>query len=225
VGGVPIGPEAVIGLGSWWVKFLLKRQVAVAVLLGRKRRSIELMREVLEVDPDDAESRNALGNLLHEVGEPAAAVCEFMTLVERHPGNADAWFNLGFVHESRDDLLNAERCFRRALKLNPKIDRAWYGLGLTLIRSGHFEGAIEALKKNIELQPFSPYGYYQLGMTYHHLGRDDDARRILDRLRNFEPKYAATLLRDIENTPPAAGAGSNRQVNSSSRKEVLATTT
>jgi len=214
----------VTGLGSWWVRLLLKRQVAAAVLLGRKRRSIELMREVLELDPDDAESRNALGNLLYELGDPAAAVSEFMTLVERHPGNADAWFNLGFVHESRDALPNAERCFRRALELNPKIDRAWYGLGLTLIRSGRFEEAIEALKKNIELQPFSPYGYYQLGMTYHHLRRDDEARRILDRLRNFEPKYAATLMRDIENTPPAAGVAAAGQVDSISREEALVTT-
>jgi tetratricopeptide (TPR) repeat protein len=212
------------GIGSWFVKFLLKRQVAVAVLLGRKRRSIELMQQVLQLDPDDADSRNALGNLLYEVGDPVAAVAEFTTLVERHPGNADAWFNLGFVHEGRNDLGSAERCFRRALGLNAKLDRAWYGLGLTLIRAGRLEDAIEALKKNIELQPFSPYGYYQLGMTYHHLGRDVDARRIHDRLRGFEPKYAATLKRDIEKTPPAAPAGGARSVNSISNKEAFVTT-
>jgi len=50
---------------------------ALAVLLGRKRRSIELMQDVLRLDPDDADSRNALGNLLVEVGEPAAAVEQF----------------------------------------------------------------------------------------------------------------------------------------------------
>jgi tetratricopeptide (TPR) repeat protein len=211
-------------VGSWFAKFLLKRQVAVAVLLGRKRRSIELMREVLAVDPDDIDSRNALGNLLYEVGDPGAAAAEFVTIVERRPDNADAWFNLAFVHESRNDLVNAERCFRRALELNPKIDRAWYGLGLTLIRSGRLEEAIGVLKKNIELQPFSPFGYYQLGMTYHHLGRDEEARRIHDRLRNFEPKYAATLERDIEKTPPAAPAGGARSVNSVSNKEAFVTT-
>lgn len=224
MGCVARGDFAMSGIGNWLAKFWLKRQVAVAVLLGRKRRSIELMQRVLQVDPDDADSRNALGNLLFEVGEPAAAVAEFVALVERQPGNADAWFNLGFVHESRDDLVNAERCFRRALELNPKIDRAWYGLGLTLIRGGRLEDAIDALKKNIELQPFSPYGYYQLGMTYHHLGRDDEARRILDRLQGFEPKYAATLKRDIDKAPPAARAASGRQVDSISNKEAVVTT-
>lgn len=211
-------------IGLWLARFWLKQQVAVAVLLGRKRRSIELMQQVLQFDPDDAVSRNALGNLLYEVGEPAAAVAEFVALVERHPGNAEAWFNLGFVHESRDDLANAERCFRRALELNPKIDRAWYGLGLTLIRSGRLEEAVEALKKNIELQPFSPYGYYQLGMTYHHLGRDKDARRIHDQLQRFEPKYAATLRRDLEKAPPSARAAGIPPIDSISHKEAVVTT-
>jgi hypothetical protein len=58
----------------------------------------------------------------------------------------------------------------------------------------------EALEKNIKLQPFSPYGYYQLAMTQHHLGDSGDAWRTYEQLKNFEPRYAATLKRDIENT-------------------------
>jgi tetratricopeptide (TPR) repeat protein len=60
---------------------------------------------------------------------------------------------------------------------------------------------VAALETNIALQPMSPYGYYQLGMTYHHLGRAKEARRIVERLREFEPKYAATLERDVARTP------------------------
>jgi len=212
-------------VGTWLAKFWLRRQVALAVLLGRKRRAIELMQEVLRLDPGDAGSRNDLGNLLVEVGEPAAAVEQFVLLVQRWPENAEAWFNLGYIHESRDDLGNAERCFRRSLELNPKIDRAWYGLGLTLIRGGRPAEAVEALKKNIELQPFSPYGYYQLGMTYHHLGWRDEALRIEEKLRRFEPKFAATLKRDIEKTPPGASAGGSHPPNNivNANKEAVAT--
>ncbi len=210
--------------GSWFARFWLRQQVAVAVLLGRKRRSIELMQELLRLDPDDAGSRNALGNLLFEVGEPAAAARELTLLVERRPRDAEAWFNLGFVHESREELASAERCFRRALEVNPKIDRAWYGLGLTLIRTGRLAEAVGAMKKTIELQPFAPYGYYQLGMTYHHLGRRDDALRIVEKLRGFEPKFAATLERDIEQTPPAGPAGGNRPPHHAVDKEAIATT-
>jgi tetratricopeptide (TPR) repeat protein len=147
-----------------------------------------------------------------------------MQLVQRWPDNAEAWFNLGYIHESREDLADAERCFRRALALNPKIDRAWYGLGLTLIRAGRLGEAVEALKKNIELQPFSPYGYYQLGMTYHHLGQRDEALRIEEKLRRFEPKFAATLKRDIEQTAPAAPVGRTQPIDSISQKEAIVST-
>jgi len=60
------------------------------------------------------------------------------------------------------------------------------------------------LQRNIKLQPMSPYGYYQLGMTYHHLGRSGEARKMYEKLTEFEPKYAATLKRDLEQTKPKA---------------------
>ena len=114
------------------------------------------------------------------------------------------WFNLGYLHEQRDELQDAERSFRRSVELKPSIDRAWYGLGLVLIRQGRLNEAIEALRRNIKLQPFSPYGYYQLAMTYHHLGMSAEAEKVYDELSKFEPKYAATLRRDLAQTTPQA---------------------
>ena len=70
------------------------------------------------------------------MGEQAAAINEFRELVAIHPEHADSWFNLGFLHDQRDELIDAERSFRRALELNPALDRAWYGLGLVLIPEG-----------------------------------------------------------------------------------------
>ncbi len=60
-------------------------------------------------------------------------------------------------------------------------------------------------------------------MTYHHLGRDEDARRVEQKLRNFEPKYAATLRRDIEQTPPAASDVGGQTTKTAISKEVIAT--
>ncbi len=97
------------------------------------------------------------------------------------------------------------------------LDRAWYGLGLVLIREGRLDEAIVALRRNIKLQPMSPYGYYQLGMTYHHLGRADEAWKVYEELKGFEPRYAATLKRDIEITAPQAVPG--QQQTSEDREE------
>jgi hypothetical protein len=44
-------------------------------------------------------------------------------------------------------------------------------------------------------------------MTYHHLGEPAEAARIHDKLKGFEPRYAATLRRDMENKTPNHKAG------------------
>ena len=71
------------------------------------------------------------------------------------------------------------------------------GWGWYLYGKGRLQEAIVTLQRNIKLQPFSPYGYYQLGMTYHHLGRSVEAWKMYEKLTQFEPKYAATLKRDL----------------------------
>jgi Flp pilus assembly protein TadD len=182
----------------WW----LANRASLAVLLNRKSSAIDLYRQIVRMFPRDENARGALGNLLMESGDVAAATDAFLQLVELNPRNAEAWFNLGYIYDHRDELANAERCFRKAIELKPSIDRAWYGLGLVLIRAKRLREAVDVLKKNTELQPFSPYGFYQLGMTYHHLGERARANRVYEELKKFEPRYAATLRRDMEKAPP-----------------------
>lgn len=191
-------------LTRWVIKWWLKRRANFALLINRSPQAIVALRAILRVDPADVYARSVLGNLYAKQGDSSSAISEFAELVAFHPEHADSWFNLGFLHDQRDELADAERCFRRAVELSPGLDRAWYGLGLVLIRENRLQEAIVTLQRNIKLQPFSPYGYYQLGMTYHHLGRSKEAWKVYDKLSQFEPKYAATLKRDLEQTKPQA---------------------
>lgn len=203
-------------LTLWW----LNRRANTALIFKRSERAIEAYREMLQVDPRYDYARIMLGNLLAEAGNTAGAVTELQKLTEISPGNADGWFNLGYLHDKADNLADAERCFRRAVELKPALDRAWYGLGLVLIRDGRLLEAVDALKSNVRLQPFNPYGYYQLGMTYHHLGRAEDAWKVHEQLKGFEPKFSATLKRDLERTPPRPTPSSD---NHTHPKEAAAT--
>ncbi len=189
-------------LERWWLTLV----AMMHIVLGRKRDGVDVYRRILVLSPDDPMVLTTLGNLLAETDDVDGALATFRTLLERHPKNADGWFNLGYLLEKRGELAEAESCFRRAVELRPTLDRAWYGLGLTLIRDDRLEEAVEALKRTTKLQPFSPYGWYQLGMTYHHLGQEAKAARIHDELRKFEPRYAATLLRDMQGAPRRAAA-------------------
>lgn len=193
-------------LELWW----LNRRANAALIFKRNEQAIAAYRAMVDIDPSYDYARLMLGNLLAEAGDHAGAARELERLTQASPGNADGWFNLGFLRDKADDLVEAERCFRRAVQLKPTLDRAWYGLGLVLIRAGRLDEAVDALKQTIRIQPFSPYGYYQLGMTYHHLGRTDEAWKVHEQLAGFEPKFSATLKRDIERTPARAQTDSNQ---------------
>lgn len=178
----------------WWQN----RVANLALLFGRKRAAEQAYWRIIALAPDNNFARMVLGNLLAERGDEAGAAEQFLSVVERDERQADAWFNLGFLYEKRHEPERAERCLRKAVELKPGLDRAWYGLGLVLITQGRLEEATAALKKNVKLQPFSPYGYYQLAMTWVNLGKSDEAWKVQRELEKFEPKYARTLARDLE---------------------------
>jgi Flp pilus assembly protein TadD len=207
-------------------KTWLRMTAFAALLLGMKRRALEAYEQMARLDPKDIVAWATVGNMRMESGDSAGAVDAFLHLLEVRPGHADSWFNLGYIYEQRNDEADAERCFRRAVELSPNHDRAWYGLGLVLIRGGRLTEAIDSLKQNIKLQPFSPYGYYQIAMTYHHLGDSGEAWRNYEKLKNFEPRYAATLKRDIEQTRPQLRSGQPSSPSDSlSTKEAITATT
>lgn len=206
------------------VRGWLNTQANAALLFGLKQRALALHGQMVRLNPRDAVARATIGNLRAQLGDADGAIAEFRQLVEVDPRNADAWFNLGYLLEGRDALDEAERAFRRAVELNPSHDRAWYGLGLVLIRTDRLREAVDALKRNTRLQPFSPYGWYQLGMTYHHLGDSGDAWRTYEHLKSFEPRFAATLKRDLETTPSRAPPASSTSAQITPREAIESTT-
>jgi len=167
------------------------------LLLGRREAADRRFSEMLRRWPGDAYALAGRAHLRAELGRQADAIADAQLLVQQHPDRSAAdWFNLGFVLEADDRLADAEPAFRRAVAMDPQLDRAWYGLGLVLIRLGRFDDAAGALKRSTELQPMSPYGWYQLARVHLDRQRPDEARQIIRHLRGFEPRVAAQLERE-----------------------------
>ena len=60
-------------------------------------------------------------------------------------------------------------------------------------------------------------------MTYHHLGRSEDAWKVHEQLTGFEPKFSATLKRDLERTPSRSLSMTSN--NSQPKEEITAQAT
>jgi Tfp pilus assembly protein PilF len=189
-------------LQRWW----LNQKAGWLMFLKKPAQAEDVLVQMLATNPKDARARSMLSGMLAERGQTDAAMAHLQILEQETPKDASVLFNIGFLHEQADRVEQAESYFRRAIALQPNIDRAWYGLGLVLIKQGRLTEALDALKRNTELQPMSPYGWYQLAMTHHNLGNDGEARNIRKHLENFEPKVARQLARDLDSTPAGAHA-------------------
>lgn len=167
------------------------------LVVGRREDALERFSAMLRRWPNDAYALASRAHLQAQAGRRGEALADLGALLAHHPGRSAAdWFNLAFLLDEDGRLDEAEAAFRRAVELDPKLDRAWYGLGLVLIRLQRLDEAVAALERNTELQPMSPYGWYQLARVQMDRRQPDEARKILRHLNGFEPKVAAQLSRE-----------------------------
>jgi len=172
------------------------------LLLNRRREAEHVFDEMLARWPGDTYALASRCHVRAQLGRRDEAIADAQALVDGHPRRSAAdWFNLAFLLDEGDRVIEAEAAFRRAVELDDKLDRAWYGLGLALIRQQRFDEAVVALERNTELQPMSPYGWYQLARA--HVDRNDpqEACKVIRHLQGFEPKVAAQLQRETGLAP------------------------
>ncbi len=167
------------------------------LVIGRPKQADQVFNEMLRRWPADPYALSSRSHGHAQAGRREEAIADQQALVAAHPERSAAdWFNLAYLLEDAGRYTEAEPAFRRALVLDPKLDRAWYGLGLVLIRMQRADDAVAALKKNTELQPMSPYGWYQLARLQVDRSQPEEARKIIRHLKGFEPKIAAQLERE-----------------------------
>jgi predicted Zn-dependent protease len=167
------------------------------LVFGRTKQAETVFDEMLRRWPGDAYALSSRSHVRAQAGRRDEAIADQQALVAARPDRSAAdWFNLAYLFEEAGRLAEAEPAFRRALALDPKLDRAWYGLGLVLIRLQRADEAVAALKQNTKLQPMSPYGWYQLARVQFDRHEPEEARKIIRHLKGFEPKVAAQLERE-----------------------------
>jgi tetratricopeptide (TPR) repeat protein len=183
--------------GSGMAYRALKWRAMGWLVLGRQALALQVFDQMLQRWPHDGYALASRSHVQAELGHRDAAIADLQALLAVQPERSAAdWFNLAYLFEDAGRFDESEPAFRRALALDPKLDRAWYGLGLALIRLQRPDDAVAALKKNTELQPMSPYGWYQLARVQFDRQKLEETRKIIRHLKGFEPKVAAQLERE-----------------------------
>jgi arylsulfatase A-like enzyme/Flp pilus assembly protein TadD len=144
----------------------------------------------------DPEPLNALGIVLLQLGEHAAARDAFHRLVAIDPSAAGTWYNLGLLEMSAQRPSDAAAAFRRAVAIDPRYAGAWQGLGAALAATEP-AAAADAWRHAVELEPRDFDTLFNLGMLLATTGRAPEAAGYLRRFLDSAPRdrYAADFPR------------------------------
>jgi len=95
-----------------------------ALALQDPRRSVDLYKVSLVLEPDAQDIHVNLGNAYVLTGEYEKALHEYALQIEKWPGTAEAFVNMGRVYMLRGDMAKARESFMKALKTSPGLEIA-----------------------------------------------------------------------------------------------------
>ena len=124
---------------------------------GRYGDAVELLREAIQVDPNNVDAMRYLAGAYFSRKEnldDAEALLRRATQVA--PGFVGAWMLLGPVLTERSKYVDAIDAFRKATELDPENADAWGGLGNAYARAGYAHDSVRSFGRAVALNPDAP---------------------------------------------------------------------
>jgi tetratricopeptide (TPR) repeat protein len=185
LGGCAIGNEESIKKSQGYY------QEGIASLAQDRQKAFVAFQKSVQLNPNNKESRYALGHVYAMQGKLAKAEGEFRSAVNIDGDYSEAYTYLGQVLANQNRWDEAISCYRQALS-NPLYatpDLARFHLGVALAQKGDFQGSMEALEDAMTVSPpsVSPaMTNLELGRVYYKLGYLDRAREALKKVTTLD---------------------------------------
>ena len=112
-------------------------------------------------------------------GDPAtldAAAARYRQALAADPELVPALINLGNVHYTRGQMVEAQALYERAVGLAPEYFEAHFNLGNVLHDLGRLEDACLSYRDALAVNPRCAEGHFYLAVTLEKLGRSGEAR-------------------------------------------------
>ena len=141
------------------------------------------------------------GVTLYEQGNYLGAANSFQRALEKQPGNADCFYNLGATYHQQSklfgqagDLQTAEQYYHLCLARNPDHAACQRGLAVLLVETGRTGVAATQLEQWAARQPANPEPRIELARLCHEQGDELDAENYLIDAVSIDPENPRALV-------------------------------
>lgn len=159
----------------------LKAIALIHEYLGSQDKAIATFQEVLEMEPDNVDIRNHLGQIYLEQENFEAAQAEYEEVIQITPNDVTAQLRLGLIYLRKEDFHSAERTFSRVLKNAPDLAPVRYYLAITRERLGKNSEAIKLLHGITPEASVYVDSCLALAFLYEKEGKREKAIKVLKR--------------------------------------------
>jgi Flp pilus assembly protein TadD len=176
------------------------RQIATAQKLlqtGETNKAINILREVIQGHPENADAHVLLGTALVMVPNESEAIQELYRAVQLAPESVRVVYSLGTAQAHFGNMKEAEVSFRRALILKSDFAEAHVSLGLILAKRKQLSEARVQFEDALKLQESTPaaaYSHYLLARVLAEQRQPDSAVHELESAIKLRPRYAEAYL-------------------------------
>ena len=156
---------------------------------GRPQDAVQLCKQVLQADPNNAEACYLLGQAFHSLAAMDEAIQYLNDAVRLKPDHVDAHYLLSGVLVQLGRLDEAVHSLRRCLELAPRSDRVHNNLGCVLERQGKLEDAETCFRRALALNADYGMARCNLGNVLQKQGRMDEAARCYRQVLESNPDF------------------------------------
>lgn len=158
---------------------------------GNLQQAEHLVRQLLNVDPDNSEANHILGLIFaQQGGKPELAIYHIRKAIQAIPSNAAFHHNLGLVLDGLGRMEDAIICYRQALSIKPDYAEVHFNLGNIFKDLGRTGEAITSYRKALFYKSDFAEVHNNLGIVYKDLCRMDEAITSYRKALSLNPDFA-----------------------------------
>ncbi|MCR9136594.1 MAG: winged helix-turn-helix domain-containing protein [Alphaproteobacteria bacterium] len=152
--------------------------------------AIELAQRAIALDPASAIAHARLGWVLGFVDRFEEATGSFETAGNLDPRSAEVFYAYGETMNRRADPHKALALLKTAFEIDTYVPPSWqFAKGHSHVLMRDIDGVLSNILPVLERVPGFIPARVQLARAYHDAGQNEDARKIVQSIRNFAPKY------------------------------------